>query len=298
MKKKGKEISVKKAAQLLNLSERTVLNFIKQKKLEAIKVGRDWFIDYASFVSFALKYEIPISEISERGDRLSEKFGNFPKDSEKTADYSEISEKFDKANETFPKNSETGADFSENFRNIPKVSETNADFSENGKKLSERLGHSNLKRPNHINSLRVYELSKVIFSNHNFNFRPENKIEERLIDLSFQTIEGIGSGFYAYSWDEKKFHYARARSSAGALMAMISSREAVLKKWSQEGHALEEVLIPALGALIKIVEKKSIKEKMEGRDGRRKQGGQHEIILTSFFIGFWKTFFCLRSRQN
>ncbi len=43
MKKKGKEISVKKAAQSLNLSERTVLNFIKQKKLEAIKVGRDWF---------------------------------------------------------------------------------------------------------------------------------------------------------------------------------------------------------------------------------------------------------------
>jgi excisionase family DNA binding protein len=43
VKKKGKEISVKKAAQSLNLSERTVLNFIKQKKLEAIKVGRDWF---------------------------------------------------------------------------------------------------------------------------------------------------------------------------------------------------------------------------------------------------------------
>ncbi len=80
MKKKGKEISVKKAAQSLNLSERTVLNFIKQKKLEAIKVGRDWFIDHASFVSFALKYDIPISE---RGEGLSEKFGKFPKHSEK-----------------------------------------------------------------------------------------------------------------------------------------------------------------------------------------------------------------------
>jgi len=42
LKKKGKELSVKKAAQMLNLSERTVLNFIKQKKIDAIKVGQDW----------------------------------------------------------------------------------------------------------------------------------------------------------------------------------------------------------------------------------------------------------------
>lgn len=270
MKKKGKEISVKKAAQMLKLSERTVLNFIKQKKLEAIKVGRDWFIDYASFVSFALKYDIPISE---RGESVSEKFGTFPKDSERNGDFSENAE-------TFPKLSENNEVISENFRNIPKSSEKNENLSENSSSVSERFEkpkildenlRPSLKRPNHITSLRVYELSKVIFSNHNFKFNPENKIEERLIDLSFQTLEGIGSGFYAYSWDEKKFHYARARSSAGALMALISSRELVLKKWFREGHELEEVLIPALGALIKIIEKKSIKEKNEGRDGRGKQ---------------------------
>ncbi len=265
MKKKGKEISVKKAAQSLRLSERTVLNFIKQKKLEAIKVGRDWFIDYASFVSFALKYDIPISE---RNVGLSEKFGNFPKDSETNGDFSEISEKFDDPNKTFPKSSETAADFSENFRNIPKSSENEEHLSEKVIPVSERFEKPNLKRANHITSLRVYELSKLIFSNHNFQFNPENKIEERLIDLSFQTLEGIGSGFYAYSWDEKKIYYGRARSSAGALMALISSRELVLKKWSKEGHELEEVLIPALGALIKIIEKKSIKEKHDGRDGR------------------------------
>ena len=65
MKKSGKEISVKKAAQILNLSERTVLNFIKQKKLIAIKVGRDWFIDYASFISFSEKYQFDASANSE-----------------------------------------------------------------------------------------------------------------------------------------------------------------------------------------------------------------------------------------
>ena len=273
MKKKGKEISVKKAAQSLKLSERTVLNFIKQKKLEAIKVGRDWFIDHASFVSFALKYDIPISE---RNVGLSEKFRNFPKDSETNGDFSEISERFDDPSKTFPKSSEIDADFSENFRNIPKSSESAIPVSERfeaANKLDNNLKPS-LKRANHITSLRVYELSKLIFSNHNFQFNPENKIEERLIDLSFQTLEGIGSGFYAYSWDEKKIYYSRARSSAGALMALISSRELVLKKWSREGHELEEVLIPALGALIKIIEKKSIKEKHEGRVGRDAHDGR------------------------
>lgn len=280
MKKKGKEISVKKAAQSLNLSERTVLNFIKQKKLDAIKVGRDWFIDHASFVSFALKYDIPISE---RGESVSEKFRNIPKASEGSADFSENSKRFDKPNDSFPKVSETNGDFSENAETFPKVSENDEGVSESSETLtsvSERFEKPNkldenlrptLKRPNHIASLRVYELSKLIFSNHNFQYNPENKIEERLIDLSFQTLEGIGSGFYAFSWDEKKFYYGRARSSAGALMALISSRDVILTKWSKEGHELEEVLIPALGALIKTIEKKSIKEKIEGRDGRGKQ---------------------------
>ena len=76
LKKKGKEINVKRAAELLNLSERTVLNFIKQKKIDAIKVGRDWFIDYASFVSFALKYDMRIFEMKEHSEvsEISEKF--------------------------------------------------------------------------------------------------------------------------------------------------------------------------------------------------------------------------------
>ena len=132
--------------------------------------------------------------------KLSEKFdeanNDFPKSSEKNADFSENAERFEYSNASFPKDSETDADFSENFRNIPKDSEKSTDFSEKTKKLSERIGHSNLKRPNHINSLRVYELSKVIFSNHNFNFRPENKIEERLIDCKSSTCPAELGNFF------------------------------------------------------------------------------------------------------
>lgn len=99
LKKKGKELSVKKAAQLLNLSERTVLNFIKQKKIQAIKVGRDWFIDYASFISFSEKHEFEISNVSEREDLVSENFGKVPKDSETFRISSEsISERYELPN--------------------------------------------------------------------------------------------------------------------------------------------------------------------------------------------------------
>jgi excisionase family DNA binding protein len=93
LKKKGKEISVKKAAQFLKLSERTVINFIKQKKIEAIKVGRDWFVDYASFVSFAQKYDMRIFETREELSEVSE---IFPNASKQVGDYSENSEKFPK----------------------------------------------------------------------------------------------------------------------------------------------------------------------------------------------------------
>ena len=54
---KRTEISVREAARQINCTERTIINFIKMKRFEALKVGRDWFIDYASFVSFAKRYD-------------------------------------------------------------------------------------------------------------------------------------------------------------------------------------------------------------------------------------------------
>ena len=49
------QIDVKKAASLIQVTERTILNLIKLRKFEAIKVGKEWFIDYPSFVSFLQK---------------------------------------------------------------------------------------------------------------------------------------------------------------------------------------------------------------------------------------------------
>ena len=86
-----------------------------------------------------------------------------------------------------------------------------------------------------------------------------NSIDERIQSLIFNTLESIGSGFYAYSWDEKKYYYSKARSHAGGAMALMVIHESILDKWKKTNFELEEVLIPALGALIKTVEKKSLK---------------------------------------
>lgn len=53
-------------------------------------------------------------------------------------------------------------------------------------------------------------------------------------------------------------------------MALMVVHESILNKWKKTNFELEEVLIPALGALIKTVEKKSLKEKTEGREQRGK----------------------------
>jgi excisionase family DNA binding protein len=43
-----REITVSEAAAALRVSERTVLNFIKEKRIKAVKVGKKWFVDAQS----------------------------------------------------------------------------------------------------------------------------------------------------------------------------------------------------------------------------------------------------------
>lgn len=57
------EISVDDAANQLQVSARTILNYIRAKEIDAIKVGKSWFINHASFLAFTRKYQLAIAEI-------------------------------------------------------------------------------------------------------------------------------------------------------------------------------------------------------------------------------------------
>jgi excisionase family DNA binding protein len=64
---KKKEITVEVVAAQLGVSERSVVNYLKTRRIEGIKVGKKWFIDAASVDAFASRYgfspkPIPVTE--------------------------------------------------------------------------------------------------------------------------------------------------------------------------------------------------------------------------------------------
>lgn len=57
MKKRSNiELTVKEAANSIDVSTRSILNYIKSKEIEAVKVGKRWFIKEPSLRSFAKRY--------------------------------------------------------------------------------------------------------------------------------------------------------------------------------------------------------------------------------------------------
>lgn len=56
------EVNVKIASQMLRVTERSVLNYLRDHRINGTKVGKEWFVDRASIEAFALKYGYNIYE--------------------------------------------------------------------------------------------------------------------------------------------------------------------------------------------------------------------------------------------
>jgi len=56
MIKKTPEVSVQQAADHLGVTTRSILNYIREKEIEAIKVGKTWFIKSPSLDAFITRY--------------------------------------------------------------------------------------------------------------------------------------------------------------------------------------------------------------------------------------------------
>ena len=56
MTKKNCEVSVQEAADHLGVTTRSILNYIREKEIEAIKVGKTWFIKSPSLDAFITRY--------------------------------------------------------------------------------------------------------------------------------------------------------------------------------------------------------------------------------------------------
>lgn len=58
VRKKNDEVTVSQASEYLGVTARTVLNYIQAKEIEAIKVGKSWYINAFSLDAFSQKYNI------------------------------------------------------------------------------------------------------------------------------------------------------------------------------------------------------------------------------------------------
>ena len=86
-KGKGKEASVDEASQVLGVTPRSVINYINTKQIQAIKVGKSWFINRASLEAFKQRYKLGevlppaqgrVSENAEEVEKGGSETGNFP----------------------------------------------------------------------------------------------------------------------------------------------------------------------------------------------------------------------------
>ncbi len=102
---KHQEMTVQDAASLIGVSPRTILNYLKTKEIEGIKVGKSWFLRVASVDAFCVRHGF-------RNERTSG--ADFSESAEKDAENTEN-------NETNLENSETQKPLSERKFSISKL---------------------------------------------------------------------------------------------------------------------------------------------------------------------------------
>jgi len=91
MKNKNGDLTVGQASELLGVTPRSIINYINAKEIEAVKVGKSWFIRRASLDSFSMRFGIGKDKMPDSSHEKSEK--SFRKDSESSEKGSEKGER-------------------------------------------------------------------------------------------------------------------------------------------------------------------------------------------------------------
>lgn len=246
LKNHGVEVSVTDAAQILQVTERTVLNFIREKRIIAVKVGKSWFVDQASIMAF--KAGRSPADSAEGGHTASRVEPN-------RAEY--FSEKMVV--------SEKPPSFSEKATS---VSEKRQSVSEKPRPVSETRPEGGRPRLG-VRGLNCYRMAVDIFameswragdSSDAFSFGgaiSKELLINRIGVLQLQILETLGAGYHSFG-SAKVTQYGKARAAAGSLLALISANGTIGAALEAERAAVEEKLLPALIALQRTAEKRGL----------------------------------------
>ncbi len=85
MKKNNIELSVKEASNLIGVTPRSVINYIKAKEINAVKVGKSWYIKEPSLMAFAKSYGFELDMATAEDQSFQEETKTLPP-SKKTSD--------------------------------------------------------------------------------------------------------------------------------------------------------------------------------------------------------------------
>ena len=217
MKKNNIELSVKEASELLGVTTRSILNYIKAKEIMAIKVGKSWFIKEPSLIAFSKKYNL--------GDFKSDLKNSQEKSGEKEQGPAENS----LANSNGP------------IKNKPFVRKNpkKKQYIVNTLKLYEIASQA-------FSMKKWQELEKS---------NELNLPMQRIHSLKLDALELIGAGYFSFNKNEKRNLYNQSREKTGAILAILYIDLKVKELWSDEVYFIENQLLAAYSSLIRKMEK-------------------------------------------
>lgn len=216
----GFEVTVSWAAWRLQVSDRTITNYLKERKLAGTKVGKSWFIDRASVEAHCARYRVPepVTPFTSQHPELSAQVPALPPTPPPVATPS------------------------------PVVSIATTTVQET---LGEASSSYSSEPQESITKLKVYVTFKeaMKLTESVLSADPNDPCRRRLRELQISFVESLGAGFYS-NWGEKTNHYLAAKAQLGAIISLIYSCSHLSRDLSPFLHKVEQDIIPMLGALI------------------------------------------------
>ncbi len=229
---------------MLRVTERSVLNYLRDHRIKGTKVGKEWFVDKASIEAFALKYGYNIYEPETGLNYLS------------TTGAQGLSSDDENKISIF-KAAATSA-----IMHSPGL-QKQAPEQPDGVEQKSVLYSVNHKKQKTLDDLRVLTLIRSTFAKYPDYFSHDNPLKEKLTKVLLNVVENLGAGFYAYGSQTKIKYYLQARSNIGAFLALYRLVPAPTQHEIKIAFEFEDIISPAMIALIRNLEKRALKG--EGR---------------------------------
>lgn len=220
MNKNNIEVSVKEAAEMIGVSTRSIINYIKAKEIAAIKVGKSWFIKESSLIAFSQRHGISIGQNNNNDE---------PETEDNTENHSLQEE-------------------------VTPVTLKSKD-SRQAKNKKARYIIKNLKL--YEIAHKAFQMQNWIQLD---NSKTPPQLLTKLYDLKLAALELIGAGYHSFDKKDKRNLYNQSREKVGGILALLYSDEELEKAWGSEIKFMENQLLAAYSSLIRKMEKRNEKQ--------------------------------------